>query len=102
MQSMMEVDNDNNKQQQENAAKGTPECTLVFEGASPAASATADAKRKVFEKWKVVDIRTEAEAKRLLSDKGMGHLWNSVMNYQSERDMADADEKKEEIARLLI
>ena len=48
------------------------ECVLVWEGV---------AKKKSFEKWKVVDIRTEHEARRILSEKGQEHIWNMVISY---------------------
>lgn len=36
-------------------------CYLVWEGIN---------KKKMFEKWRVVDVRSENEAKRLLAEKG--------------------------------
>lgn len=38
-------------------------------------------KKKMFEKWRVVDIRSENEAKRLLSDKNCEHFWNQVVTF---------------------
>lgn len=37
------------------------QCVLVWEGV---------AKKKSFEKWRVLDIRTDHEARRILSEKG--------------------------------
>lgn len=37
------------------------QCVLVWEGI---------AKKKAFEKWRIVDVRTEHEARRILSEKG--------------------------------
>ena len=37
------------------------ECVLVWEGIT---------KKKSFEKWRVCDVRTEHEARRILSEKG--------------------------------
>lgn len=47
-------------------------CFLVWEGV---------VKKKTFEKWRVVDIRSENEAKRLLSEKGCEHYWNMIATY---------------------
>lgn len=47
-------------------------CTLIWEGIS---------KKKTFEKWRVIDIRSENEARRLLSEKGCEHYWNMVSTF---------------------
>lgn len=62
-------------------------CSLVWEGASnpAAAGAVAAAKKKVFEKWRLVDIRSDAEAKRVLNEKNMGHLWQMVTSFNPDR-----------------
>lgn len=52
------------------------QCVLVWEGV---------AKKKSFEKWRVLDIRTEHEARRILSEKGQEHVWNMVSSYQTTR-----------------
>ena len=51
-------------------------CHLVWEGLL---------KKKTFERWRVVDIRSENEAKRLLGDRGCEHYWNMVVSYVPER-----------------
>jgi len=56
-------------------------CFLVWEGI---------VKKKNFERWRVVDIRSEGEAKRLLGEKGCEHYWNMVVNFIPER--AEGDE----------
>lgn len=66
------------------------ECVLVWEGV---------AKKKSFEKWKVVDIRTEHEARRILSEKGQEHIWNMVISYQTMRAVG---EEPEDIKKLLL
>ena len=75
----------------------TAKCTLVWEGTSTGQS--TGQKKKVFDKWKVVDIRTEIEAKRLLQDKNMVHLWNMVINLDAQRAVG---ENGEDIAKLLV
>jgi hypothetical protein len=47
-------------------------CFLVWEGIQ---------KKKNFEKWRVVDIRSENEAKRILGEKGCEHFWNMVITF---------------------
>ncbi len=51
-------------------------CFLVWEGVI---------KKKNFEKWRVVDIRSENEAKRLLGERGCEHYWNMVVNFHADR-----------------
>ncbi len=66
------------------------QCVLVWEGI---------AKKKSFEKWRVIDIRTDHEARRILSEKGQEHVWNLVVSYQTAR--AEGEEP-ENIQKLLI
>ena len=66
------------------------QCVLVWEGI---------AKKKSFEKWRVLDIRTDHEARRYLSEKGQEHVWNMVVSYQTSR--AEGEEP-EPLQRLLI
>ena len=47
-------------------------CVMVWEGIQ---------KKKSFEKWRVADVRTEHEARRILSEKGLEHLWNMVTTF---------------------
>ena len=48
-------------------------CDLVWEGV---------VKDHNFKKWFVMDIRSEVEAKRCLSERGVEFYWDMVMNYQ--------------------
>ena len=66
------------------------QCVLVWEGI---------AKKKSFEKWRVIDIRTDHEARRILSEKGQEHVWNLVVSYSTAR--AEGEEP-ENIQKLLI
>ena len=65
-------------------------CFLVWEGIQ---------KKKSFEKWRVVDIRSENDAKRLLGEKGCEHYWNMVVTFQAER--AEGEEP-ENIDKMLM
>jgi hypothetical protein len=47
-------------------------CSLVWEG---------PVKKKSFEKWRVYDIRSENEVKRVLSEKGCENYWNLVNTF---------------------
>ena len=47
-------------------------CFLIWEG---------NVKKKQFDKWRVVDIRSENEAKRLLAEKGCEHFWNMINTF---------------------
>lgn len=51
-------------------------CFLIWEGLQ---------RKKAFEKWRVVDVRSENEAKRLLGEKGCEHFWNMAITFQPER-----------------
>jgi len=66
------------------------QCVLVWEGV---------AKKKSFEKWRVLDIRTDHEARRILSEKGQEHVWNMVSSYETVR--AEGEEP-ENVAKLLV
>ena len=66
------------------------QCVLVWEGS---------AKKKSFEKWRVSEIRTDHEARRMLSEKGQEHVWNMVVNHEAAR--AEGEEP-EDIKKLLI
>ena len=66
------------------------QCLLVWEGI---------AKKKSFEKWRVADVRTEHEARRILAEKGQEHVWNMVANYQTARALG---QEPEDIKKLLI
>jgi hypothetical protein len=65
-------------------------CHLVWEGIE---------KKKVFERWRMVDIRSENEAKRLLGEKGCEHYWNMVITFSAER--AEGEEK-EQLEKVLL
>jgi len=44
-------------------------------------------KKGYFEKWKIAEIRTENEARKLLADKGIEHFWNLILSYKEETDI---------------
>ncbi|CAD8155205.1 unnamed protein product [Paramecium pentaurelia] len=46
-------------------------CTLVWEGVS---------KQHAFNKWKTIEIKNEAEGKRILAEKGVEQFWDLAMN----------------------
>ena len=66
------------------------QCVLVWEGV---------AKKKSFEKWRVLDVRTDHEARRILSEKGQEHVWNMVSSYET---MRAEGEEPENIQKLLV
>ena len=74
------------------------QCSLVWEGSSTPIQAQVN-KKRVFEKWRLIDIRSDAEAKRVLSEKNMAHLWQMVTSFKPERA---AGEEPEDIAKLFI
>lgn len=41
-------------------------------------------KKRLFEKWKIAEIRSENEARKLLSDKSIEHFWNLVIAYNQD------------------
>ena len=64
-------------------------CHLVWEGV---------VRKRTFEKWRVVDIRSEGEAKRLLAEKGCEHYWSMVANFRPERAQG---EEPDDISKVL-
>ena len=48
------------------------ECVLVWEGNVSA--------KKVFDKWKVIDIKTQYDAKRVFAEKNQEHLFSMAMS----------------------
>ena len=52
----------------------------------------------MFEKWRIVEVRSENEAKRLLGEKNCDQFWNMARTYQPER--AEGEEP-EDIAKIL-
>ncbi|CAK73897.1 unnamed protein product (macronuclear) [Paramecium tetraurelia] len=46
-------------------------CTLVWEGV---------AKQHAFNKWRTIEIKSEAEGKRILAEKGVEQFWDLAMN----------------------
>ena len=65
------------------------ECVLVWEGIQ---------KKKSFEKWKLTDIRTEHDAKRILGEKRLEHVWSAVQSFQTMRAQG---EQAEDVEKLL-
>jgi U4/U6 small nuclear ribonucleoprotein PRP3 len=64
-------------------------CHLIWEGVH---------KKKSFEKWRIVEIRSENEARRLLGEKNCDQFWNMALTFQPER--AEGEEP-EDVAKLL-
>ncbi len=63
-------------------------CYLVWEGV---------VKKKTFEKWRMVDIRSEGEAKRLLTEKGCEHYWSMIANFRPERAEGEEPESIDKV-----
>lgn len=63
-------------------------CFLVWEGI---------VKKRTLEKWRVVDLRSENEAKRLLGEKGCEHYWNMITTYQPQRAEGEEAENLEKV-----
>ena len=63
-------------------------CFLVWEGL---------VKKRNFEKWRVVDIRSENEAKRLLTERGCEHYWNMILNFLPDRAQGEEPEYLEKV-----
>lgn len=55
------------------------ECSLVWEGSNPNLNSLAN------KRWKVADIRSEHEARRILQEKGYGHLWQHILQFNKMR-----------------
>ncbi|CAD8067434.1 unnamed protein product [Paramecium sonneborni] len=49
-------------------------CILLWEGV---------AKQHAFNKWKIIEIKSEAEVKRILAEKGVEQFWDLAMNNQN-------------------
>jgi U4/U6 small nuclear ribonucleoprotein PRP3 len=63
-------------------------CHLIWEGIQ---------RKKTFEKWRVVDVRSENEAKRLLTEKSCEQFWNMAMTFQPERAEGEEPEQLETV-----
>jgi U4/U6 small nuclear ribonucleoprotein PRP3 len=50
-----------------------PECLLVWEG---------NVKKRYYEKWKMTEVKSENDVKKILQEKGIDHFWNSVISYK--------------------
>ena len=66
------------------------QCVMVWEGA---------AKKKSFEKWRVTEIHSDHEARRVLSEKGQEHVWNMVVSHDT---MRAEGEEPENVQKLLV
>jgi len=51
-----------------------PKCLLVWEGTL---------KKRYFDKWKTTEFRSEIDAKKTLSERGLEHFWNLVLSYNN-------------------
>lgn len=63
-------------------------CYLIWEGIQ---------RKKSFEKWRVVDVRSENEAKRLLTEKSCEQFWNMAITFQPERAEGEEPEQLEKV-----
>lgn len=63
-------------------------CFLIWEGVQ---------KKKTFERWRIVDVRSENEAKRLLSEKGCEQFWNMAITFQPDRAEGEEPESLEKV-----
>lgn len=63
-------------------------CFLIWEGIL---------KKKTFEKWRVVDVRSENEARRLLGERGCEHYWNMIATFQPERAEGELPEQLDKV-----
>lgn len=79
----MEVDSDEEDKVKVSKDK---KCHLIWEGVQ---------RKKTFEKWRIVDIRSENEAKRLLGDKGCEQFWHMVTTFNAERAEGEEPESIE-------
>ena len=48
----------------------------MWEGSNPNTAQSTGKKS-----WKVIDVRSEQEAKRLLGERGLGHLWAQILSF---------------------
>jgi len=53
----------------------TSKCSIVWEG---------NLKKRYFEKWKMTEVKTENDAKKILGEKGIEHYWNLVTSFKLE------------------
>jgi hypothetical protein len=79
-----------NEQEEEDNIKISQDrkCHLIWEGIQ---------KKKSFEKWRIIDVRSENEAKRILGDKNCEQFWNMAMTYIPERAQGEETEKLENV-----
>ena len=61
-------------------AEGPAECFLVWKGSNPNGYTTHGKKQ-----WRLIDIRSEQEAKRILNERGFSNMWQQVLNFDPER-----------------
>ena len=60
-----------------------PECSLIWEGTNPQITTVQTNNQK--KGWKVIDVRSELEAKRILQEKGLGHLLLQILTHSKVR-----------------
>ena len=56
-------------------------CALVWEGVL---------RKKMFDNWKLIKVRSENEARRILTDKGVENYWNILSSYTYPEDYQSA------------
>ena len=62
---------DNNEDDKVKVSKDR-RCHLIWEGVQ---------KKKSFEKWRIVEVRSENEARRLLGEKHCEQFWNMAVTF---------------------
>lgn len=80
-----EEENLNSENNDKEFLKNNTRCSLVWEVLILLIKGVL--KKRYFEKWKIVEIRTENEARKLLSDKGIEHFWNLILSYKDETEL---------------
>ena len=68
-------DEDNQEEHKKHELKSTDNCSLVWEGTL---------QKRFFDNWKVIEIKSEHEALRSLSDRSCDHYWTMVINFKNE------------------
>merc|ERR1712056_85332 len=69
-------DDDDDDDEEVTAPKLQDHCVLIWEGV---------VKQRNFKNWKVTHARTEAEARKILADRGGEHYWEMLARYRDPR-----------------
>ena len=62
--------------------KSKSDCSLVWEGSNPQTNTPSNNLKL---NWKVLDVRSDMEAKRILAEKGLGHLLQAILTHDKAR-----------------